>query len=97
MTKKKLILGFLAQLNFICYYLCNKYFIMTTTYHLSANDLSEDFLKSLKSMYKGKTISITVEAEMDETEYLLSSEANRKFLVESMKQAEKGELIKVDI
>lgn len=70
---------------------------MTTTYHLSANDLSEDFLKSLKSMYKGKTISITVEAEMDETEYLLSSEANRKFLLESMRQAEKGELIKVDI
>jgi tRNA A37 methylthiotransferase MiaB len=70
---------------------------MTTTYHLSANDLSEDFLKSLKSMYKGKTISITVETEMDETEYLLSSEANRKFLLESMKQAEKGELIKVDI
>lgn len=70
---------------------------MTTTYHLSANDLSEDFLKSLKAMYKGKTISITVETETDETEYLLSSEANRKFLLESMRQAEKGELIKVDI
>ncbi|MCL4481781.1 MAG: hypothetical protein M1445_04015, partial [Bacteroidetes bacterium] len=60
---------------------------MTTTYHLSANDLSVDFLKSLKSMYKGKTISITVEPEMDETEYLLSSEANRKMLLESIKQA----------
>ncbi|MCL6100916.1 MAG: hypothetical protein M1292_00265 [Bacteroidetes bacterium] len=70
---------------------------MTTTYHLSANDLSVDFLKSLKSMYKGKTISITVEPEMDETEYLLSSEANRKMLLESIKQAENGELVKVDI
>lgn len=70
---------------------------MTTTYHLSANDLSEDFLNSLKSLYKGKTISITVEPEMDETEYLLSSEANRKILLESIKQAENGELVKVDI
>jgi hypothetical protein len=47
-------------------------------------------------MYKGKTISITVEPEMDETEYLLSSEANRKMLLESIKQAENGELVKVD-
>jgi len=70
---------------------------MTTTYHLSANDLSVDFLKSLKSMYKGKTISITVEPEMDETEYLLSSDANRKMLLESIKQVENGELVKVDI
>ncbi len=70
---------------------------MTTTYHLHANDLSEDFLISLKSLYKGKTISITVETEMDETEYLLSNETNRMMLHESIKQLEKGELIKVDI
>lgn len=70
---------------------------MTTTYHLSANDLSGDFLKSIKSLYKGKAISITVESEMDETEYLLASEPNRKMLLESIKQAERGELIKVDI
>ncbi len=70
---------------------------MTTTYHLSANELSEDILNSIKSLYKGKTISITVEPEMDETEYLLSSEANRKILLESIKQAENGDLVKVDI
>ena len=70
---------------------------MTTTYHLSANDLSVDFLKSLKSMYKGKTISITIEPEMDETKYLLSSEANRKLLLESIKQAENGEFVNVNI
>lgn len=70
---------------------------MTTTYHLSANELSVDFIKSLKSLYKGKKIAITVEAEMDETEYLLASEANKKALLESIKQVEKGQLIKVDI
>ena len=35
--------------------------------------------------------------EMDATEYLLSSEANKKNLLESMKQAEEGKLVKVDL
>jgi len=70
---------------------------MITTYHLNTNELTTDFLKAIKSMYKGKTISITVEAEMDETEYLLASEPNRNMLHESLKQAEKGELITVNI
>ena len=70
---------------------------MTTTYHLSANDLTTDFLKSLRTLYKGKTISITVEAEMDETEYLLASEANRNMLEESLKNVKEGKLIEVDI
>lgn len=35
--------------------------------------------------------------QQDETEYLLQSEANRKMLLESIKQAERGELIKVNI
>lgn len=61
---------------------------MITTYHLSANDLTADFLKSLRTLYKGKTISITVEAEMDETEYLLASPANRKHLEEALKSKE---------
>lgn len=63
---------------------------MTTTYHLSANDLTADFLKSLRTLYKGKTISITVEAEMDETEYLLASEANRKVLLNRIKDVQEG-------
>ena len=71
---------------------------MTTTYHLSANDLTADFLKSLRTLYKGKTISITVEAEMDETEYLLASEANRKVLLRRIKDVQEGEnLIPVNL
>jgi PHD/YefM family antitoxin component YafN of YafNO toxin-antitoxin module len=69
---------------------------MTTTYRLAANELSEDILTTLKKLYKGKTISITVEEEFDETEYLLKSEANRQMLLESIKQAKNGELISVN-
>ncbi len=58
---------------------------MTTTYRLTANDLTTDFLKALKTLYKQQTISITVESEMDETEYLLASPANRKMLEDSLK------------
>ena len=71
---------------------------MTTTYHLSANDLTTDFLKSLRTLYKGKTISITVETEMDETEYLLASEANRKVLHRRIKDVQEGKnLIPVNL
>ncbi len=34
---------------------------------------------------------------MDETEYLLSTEVNRKALEESLKNVEEGKLIEVDI
>jgi len=60
-----------------------------TTYRLEANELNADFLKALKLLYKGKTISITVKEEMDETEYLLASEANRDMLKEAL-EAEEG-------
>ena len=69
---------------------------MTTTYRLSANELSTDILAALKKLYKGKTISITVEEEIDETDYLMKSEANRQMLLESIKQAKNGELITVN-
>lgn len=34
---------------------------------------------------------------MEETLYLLSSEKNQKHLLESIKQAQQGEIIKVDL
>jgi hypothetical protein len=61
---------------------------MITTYRLTANELTTKFLTGLKTLYKGKTISITVEEELDETEYLLQSENNRKMLEESLNSDE---------
>lgn len=70
---------------------------MYTSFHIKANELDERFLKALKTMFKSKTISIVVEEETDETEYLLRSPANRKKLQESIAQADRGELVEVNI
>lgn len=69
---------------------------MTTTFHIKESEIDSKFIKALKTMFKNRTLTMTVEAnEMDETEYLLSTEANKKALFESIEQAQKGELISV--
>jgi len=70
---------------------------MYTEFHLNAAELDLNFLQKLKQMFGNKSISIIVEEEPDETEYLLKSENNRNMLLESMRQADNGELIKVKI
>ena len=70
---------------------------MYTEIHIKADELDESFLKSIRSLFKKKNISIIVEEEQDETEYLLQSEANRKILMQSIRQAEKGELVSVNL
>ena len=69
---------------------------MSTTFHLdTASELNMDFLIAIKTLFKNQRISVTVEAEMDETEYLMSSEVNRVFLEKSMEQIKNGEIVKV--
>ena len=70
---------------------------MYTSFHLKANELNEDFLKKLQYMFKSKAISITVEEEVDETEYLLSTAANRKHLDDAIKNVKNGKLKEVNI
>ncbi len=63
---------------------------MTTTYKLNANQLSEDILRSIKEAFKDKEIEIVVSDSVDETEYLLSAEANKKHLYKSIEELEEG-------
>jgi hypothetical protein len=71
---------------------------MYTTFHLdTTSELNTDFLKAIKTLFKNQRISVTVEAEMDETEYLMSTEANRLFLEKSMNQIKNGEIVKVKL
>ena len=63
---------------------------MTTTYHLNVNELSIELLNSIKAAFKDKTIDITVSEAMDETDYLLSSKANKEHLQRSLSDLEDG-------
>lgn len=56
---------------------------MQTTYRLNVNELDENFLEGLKTTFKDKEIEIIV-SEVDETEYLLKSPANKKRLLQAI-------------
>ena len=64
--------------------------MIQSTYQLDASDLDEQFLEGLRRTYAGKKIEIIV-SEIDETAYLLSSEANRERLLKAIENVEKGE------
>ena len=62
---------------------------MDVTYRLKPEELNDAFFKTLKQLFVGKEVAITVEEVQDETDYLLSNEANREHLlkaVEDIKQ-----------
>ncbi|MEM9090541.1 MAG: hypothetical protein AAGC93_17550 [Cyanobacteria bacterium P01_F01_bin.53] len=70
---------------------------MHTTYRLNANELDESFLEGLKSTFKGREIEIVV-SEVDETAYLMQSEANRKRLLTAMENVEnRANLVEVSL
>ena len=61
---------------------------MVTTYKLNTNELESAF-ESIKATYPNQVVKIQVR-EQDTTEDLLSSPANRKHLMESIKNIEEG-------
>lgn len=65
---------------------------MQTTFRIRFKELTLEFLKNIKRLHNGHDLLITVKNadEMDETEYLLASDANRKMLEKSINEAEEG-------
>ncbi len=63
---------------------------MQSTYRLRADELTDDFVQSLKVAYRGKEIEIVVSDVLDDTDYLLSTEANREHLLGAIKDIEAG-------
>lgn len=57
---------------------------MYSTYRLKADELSTDFIKALKKVYQHREIEIIVQEIQDETEYLLSTQANREHLLRAI-------------
>lgn len=59
---------------------------MEAIYKLKANEINVNLMDTIKKLFKGKEITITVSSEPDETTYLTMNPANEKHLVESMAQ-----------
>jgi len=70
---------------------------MQTTIRLNTNELTMDFLEGLKKMFKGKEITLTIETEMDETEFLMSNPKTKERLLKAIENVEKGNLVTVDL
>ena len=70
---------------------------MITTYRINVNEISVELLNSIKEAFKGKTVEITVTEAIDETDYLLQSEANKKMLIQSVAELEEGKGISFSV
>jgi len=56
---------------------------MNAVFSVQSTELNSQFLNTIKTLFKGRQISIAI-SDDDETEYLLSAEANRKALENAM-------------
>jgi hypothetical protein len=63
---------------------------MITTYRLNEEELSDEIIDSIKKTFKGKEIEIIVSEVVDDTEYLLSTDSNKKYIYKSIEDLEKG-------
>lgn len=70
---------------------------MYTVYRLNVNELDQRFIDALKAAFSGKDVEIIV-SEVDETRYLMASEANRARLLQAVQHVnEQRELIEFDL
>lgn len=74
---------------------------MYTTYRIRTDELNDDFLTSLKTLFRDKTIEIAVceadDESEDETAYLLRDPANRQRLMDAIENVRQGRLQLVDL
>ncbi len=56
---------------------------MHTTFIIKAEDIDENLLNGIRRSYRNKQVEITVR-ELDETEYLLKNEYNKKKLIKAI-------------
>ncbi len=67
---------------------------MHANYRMNVSELDNRFLETLRAMFRGKEIEISVseavESEEDETAYLLRSPANREHLLKALDDLAQG-------
>lgn len=70
---------------------------MHTVYRLKASELDQNFIEGLKATYQDRDIEIVV-YEVDETAYLMASEANKNKLLKAVENVKnKSNLIEANI
>jgi hypothetical protein len=57
---------------------------MEAIYKLKADEINQNLMNTIKKLFIGKEITITITPEPDETAYLTLDPANEKHLTESM-------------
>ncbi|PWK26675.1 hypothetical protein LV89_02184 [Arcicella aurantiaca] len=72
---------------------------MVSTFQINEAELDNNFVKALKSMFKNRNLTLTIEAEeVDTTEYLLSNAVNKERLLKAVENAkQRKNLVKVDL
>ena len=59
---------------------------MEAIYKLKANEINPNLMETIKKLFGGKEITITITSEPDETTYLTMNPANKKHLLDSIAQ-----------
>ena len=57
---------------------------MEAIFKIQSKELDEELFHQIKKMFEGKSVTITISTEMDETEYLTANPANKKHLLENI-------------
>lgn len=70
---------------------------MTATFHMSAEELNDEFLQKLKIAFGKKQLLITIEEDEADTFYLLSTEENRDKFKQSLKELKEGEVVTMSL
>ena len=72
--------------------------MIRANFKLRLGDLDMDFVEKLKSLFsKNNVIEINIGDEVDETDYLLSTPANRESIFRSLEQLKNRQLISKQI
>lgn len=66
---------------------------MTTTFEIDVSEIDASFVKAIKSLFKNRRIKVTVESDIDETDYLLGHQPSYEQLRKSLTDVANGDIV----